>query len=137
MAGLKTLTWQYLSGMKYFEHKFPINPSSMTRWRKRIGEAGAEELLKQTIEADLKLKAIKSTQLKRVNVDTTVQEKDIRFPADARLYDQARERLLKEAKKREVQLRQNYNHLSKQLMLKQGRYAHARQMKEPVSAPGN
>ena len=26
--------WQHLSGMKYFEHKAPINPSSMTRWRK-------------------------------------------------------------------------------------------------------
>lgn len=121
--------WQYFSGMKYFEHKFPINPSSMTRWRKRIGEAGAEELLKQTIEAGLKLKAIKVTQLKRVNVDTTVQEKDIRFPTDARLYDRARERLVKEAKKREIKLRQTYNRLSKRLVLKQSRYAHARQMK--------
>lgn len=67
----------------------PIHPSSMTRWRKRNGEAGAEELLKQTIEAGLKLKAVKATQLKRVNVDTTVQEKDIRFSTDARLYDRA------------------------------------------------
>lgn len=104
--------WQHFSGMKYFEHKFPIHPSSMTRWRKRIGESGAEELLKQTIEAGLNLKAIKATQLKRVNVDTTVQEKDIRFPTDARLYDRARERLVKEAKKRGIQLRQNYNRLS-------------------------
>ena len=125
--------WQYFSGMKYFEHKFPINPSSMTRWRKRIGEAGAEELLKQTIEAGLKLKAIKSTQLRRVNIDTTVQEKDIRFPTDARLYDRARERLVKEAKKREIQLRQSYNRLSKRLVLKQSRYAHARQMKRARS----
>jgi IS5 family transposase len=121
--------WQYFSGMKYFEHTLPIHPSSMTRWRKRIGESGSEELLKQTIEAGLKLKAIKSTQLKRVNVDTTVQEKDIRFPTDARLYDRARERLVKEAKKRDIQLRQNYNRLSKRLVLKQSRYAHARQMK--------
>jgi IS5 family transposase len=121
--------WQYFSGMKYFEHKFPIHPSSMTRWRKRIGESGSEELLKQTIEAGLRLKAIKQTQLKRVNVDTTVQEKDIRFPTDARLYDRARERLVKEAKKRDIQLRQNYNRLSKGLVLKQNRYAHARQMK--------
>ena len=30
--------WQYFSGMKYFEHKYPINASSMTRWRTRIGE---------------------------------------------------------------------------------------------------
>ncbi len=125
--------WQYFSGMKYFEHKFPINPSSMTRWRKRIGENGAEELLKQTIDAGLKLKAIKITQLKRVNVDTTVQEKDIRFPTDARLYDRARERLVKEAKKQEIQLRQNYNRLSKRLLLKQSRYAHARQLKRARS----
>ena len=45
--------WQYFSGMKWFEHKAPIHPSSMTRWRKRIGDAGAEQLLKQTIEAGL------------------------------------------------------------------------------------
>ncbi len=115
--------------MKYFEHKFPIHPSSMTRWRKRIGESGAEELLKQTIEAGLKLKAVKVTQLKRVNVDTTVQEKDIRFPTDARLYDRARDRLVKEAKKRDINLRQNHNRLSRKLVLKQSRYAHARQMK--------
>ena len=68
--------WQHLSGMKYFEHKVPIEPSSMTRWRKRIGESGAETLLKETIEAGLKLKAVKATQLRRINVDTTVQEKD-------------------------------------------------------------
>ena len=71
--------WQYFSGMKWFEHELPINASSMTRWRKRIGEAGAEEFLKETIKAGLKLKAVKSFQLKRVNIDTTVQEKEIRF----------------------------------------------------------
>jgi IS5 family transposase len=86
--------WQYFSGMKFFEHEVPINPSSMTRWRKRIGEAGAEELLKETIKAGLKLKAVKPFQLKRVNIDTTVQEKEIRFPTDARLYDRARQRLV-------------------------------------------
>lgn len=121
--------WQYFSGMKHFEHKLPIHPSSMTRWRKRIGEKGATDLLKQTIEAGLKLKAIKPSQLKRINVDTTVQEKNIRFPTDARLYDRARERLVKEAKIREIPLRQNYNRCSKQLVLKQSRYAHARQLK--------
>ena len=88
--------WQYFSGMKYFEHEFPIHPTSMTRWRKRIGESGAEELLKETIEAGLKLKAVKKTQLKRINIDTTVQEKDIRFPTDARLYDRVRELLVRD-----------------------------------------
>ena len=121
--------WQYLGGMKYFEHDLPIHPSSMTRWRKRVGEAGAEELLKETIEAGLRLKAVKAYQLKRVNIDTTVQEKDIRFPTDARSYDRARQRLVKAAKQRKIKLRQNYNRLSKQMLAQQSRYAHAKQMK--------
>ena len=121
--------WQYLSGMKWFEHDLPINPSSMTRWRNRIGEAGAEELLKETIAAGLRLKAVKSYQLKRVNIDTTVQEKDIRFPTDARLCDRARQRLVDAAKERGIELRQNYNRNARRLVCKQSRYAHARQMK--------
>jgi IS5 family transposase len=121
--------WQFLSGMKWFEHKMPIHPSSMSRWRKRIGDSGAEELLKQTIEAGLKLKAVKPHQLKRINVDTTVQEKEIRFPTDARLYDRARQRLVDEAKIRDIKIRQNYNRLSKQLLAQQSRYAHAKQIK--------
>jgi IS5 family transposase len=121
--------WQYFSGMKWFEHELPINASSMTRWRKRIGEAGAEELLKETIKAGLKLKAVKSFQLKRVNIDTTVQEKEIRFPTDARLYDRARQRLVDFAKERGIKLRQNYNRKSKQMLYWQSRYSHARQMK--------
>ena len=121
--------WQSFSGNQYFEHKKPINPSSMTNFRKRIGEAGAEELLRETIEAGLRLKAIKPHQLKRVNVDTTVQEKHIRFPTDARLYDRARERLVTAADERGIDLRQNYNRKAKEHLLMSNRYAHARQMK--------
>ena len=67
----------------------------MSRWRKRIGDAGAEQLLKETIDADLKSRAVKAFMLKRINVDTTVQEKEVRFPTDSRLYDRARQRLVK------------------------------------------
>ncbi len=64
---------------------FAIHPSSITRWRKRIGDAGAEELLKETTEAVLEVKAVRQQQFDRVNVDTTVREKENRFPSDARL----------------------------------------------------
>ena len=121
--------WQYLSGMKYFEHKPLLDPSSMTRWRKRVKESGAEELLKEVISAGLRLKAIKKSQLKRVNVDTTVQEKFIRFPTDARLYDRSRSTLVRLAKERGIKLRQNYNRLSRNMLINQSRYARARQMK--------
>ncbi len=32
--------WQYFCGNEYFEHDFPIDASSMTRWRKRVSESG-------------------------------------------------------------------------------------------------
>jgi transposase, IS5 family len=126
--------WQYLSGMKYFEHRRPIDPSTMTYWRKRVGEAGAEAMLKETIEAGLALKAIKPSQLARVNVDTTVQEKHVRFPTDARLYNRARERLVKLARRRKIKLRQNYRLVGKRLLFAVNRYRHARQMKRAGAA---
>lgn len=121
--------WQYLSGEKYFLHEMPIDPSSMTRWRKRIGETGAEHLLSETIMTGMRLKAVKVNQLKCVNVDTTVQEKHIRFPTDARLYDRARERLVSAAKVCGIVLRQSYSRVSKRLLMMQSRYAHAQQYK--------
>jgi IS5 family transposase len=121
--------WQHFSGNQYFEHDKPIDPTSMTRFRNRIGEAGAEELLKETIVAGQKLKAITPHQLKRVNVDTTVQEKEVRYPTDSRLYERSRERLVKAAAERGIDLRQNYNRTAKHQLLMSHRYAHARQMK--------
>lgn len=121
--------WQFLSGMKFFEHAKPIDPSSMTRWRNRVGKDGAEEMLKETIRTGLITKAVKPTQLKKVNVDTTVQEKNIRFPTDGRLYDRARETLVRLAKKQDIKLRQTYSRVGKRLLLKASRYAHARQGK--------
>jgi hypothetical protein len=47
-------THQYFCGETYFQHEPPIDPSSMTRWRKRIGEEGVERLLVGTIEAAVK-----------------------------------------------------------------------------------
>ena len=43
--------WQYFTGQTYLQTQSPIDPSSLTRWRKRIGEAGVETLLQLTIVA--------------------------------------------------------------------------------------
>jgi len=121
--------WQYFSGRQHFEYKLPVDPSSMTRWRKRIGEDGAEALLKQTIETGIKQGYLKRTDCKRVSVDTTVQTKDIRFPTDARLYDRMREKLVNTAKDEGIELRQTYTRVGKKSLQRQQNYAHARQMK--------
>lgn len=66
--------WQYFSGRQYFEHRMPIDPSSMTRWRKRLGQAGAEAMLKATIETAVAMRALSPAQVRHVNVDTTVAD---------------------------------------------------------------
>jgi IS5 family transposase len=73
----------------------PIEASSMTRWRLRLGEVGVEQLLRATIDARIRMQVIWLAQLKRINVDSTVQTKAIRYSTDARLYNRCRERLVK------------------------------------------
>ncbi len=121
--------WQQFSGERYFQHRLPIDASSMTRWRGRLGEAGAEQMLRETIAAGIKMGSIRPAQLKRINVDTTVQTKAIRYPTDARLYHRCRERLVKAARREGVVIKQSYQHVGKRLLLASSRYAHARQMK--------
>jgi len=121
--------YQHFTGEVFFQHRPPIDPSSLTRWRNRIGEEGAEWLLTKTIEAGRNSGTVDDTSLSRVSVDTTVMEKNIAHPTDARLYDKARRQLVALADEAEVTLRQNYNRLAPCLAMQAGRYAHARQFK--------
>lgn len=121
--------WQHFCGETFFQHRLPIDPSSLTRWRKRIGEEGVEWMLTETIKAGQRAGAVKSNDLKRVTVDTTVMEKNIAHPTDARLYETARRKLVGLAREAGLNLRQNYNRLGPRLAGQVGRYAHARQFK--------
>ena len=75
--------------------------------------------------------AIESKDLKRVVVDTTVQEKAIAHPTDARLTHWAIEKLVETAKCEGVELRQSYLRVAKRAAIMAGRYTHAHQ-----SGPG-
>ena len=121
--------YQHFTGETFFQHRPPIDPSSLTRWRKRIGEEGVEWLLTKTIEAGRASGAVSDKSLKRVAVDTTVMEKTIAPPTDARLYERARALLAGLAKEAGVELRQSYARLAPRLTIQVGRYAHARQFK--------
>lgn len=121
--------WQYFCGEQYFQHELPIDPSSMSRWRKRIGEDGAQLILKLTLAAGVKSKAVRLTSFERISVDTTVQSKAVAFPTDSNLYNRSRERLVKLAEECSIPLRQSYSRLGPQALLNVGRYLHARQGK--------
>jgi IS5 family transposase len=126
--------WQHFSGQRTFQHRVPIEPSSRPRWRQRLGEAGAEQMLRTTIDAGIRMRVIRPAQLKRINVDTTVQTKAIRFPTDARLYNRCRARLVKMARQQGLVIKQSYEHVGRRLLMLSSRYAHARQMKRARAA---
>jgi IS5 family transposase len=130
LAGwLENPYWQYFTGGVHFEHELPFDSSSMTHWRRRIRQEGAEEMLAESIRTGLKTKLIRKSDLERVNVDTTVQEKNVRHPTDARLYHRSIETLVRAAEEAGVELRQTYRRVAKRSMLKIGGYSKARQMK--------
>ena len=81
----------------YMQHELPIDPSSLSKWRKRVGAERLEKLLEATIQTALAMKALRPQELQQVNVDTTVQEKAIAFPTDARLYHKMRVALVRRA----------------------------------------
>ena len=57
--------WQVFTGEEYLQINPPIDPSSLTRWRNRLGESGVEELLSVTLDV-----AVRSGQLKEKNLES-------------------------------------------------------------------
>lgn len=121
--------WQFFCGCVYMQHEPPIDPSSLSYWRGRVGDDLFERLLGLTINGARVYGLVKDNDLKQMNVDTTVQEKAIAFPTDSRLYDKARCTLVREAQRRGIDLRQSYVRVGKRALVQQGRYAHAKQFK--------
>lgn len=121
--------WQYFCGFEYFQKTLPAHFTMMTKFRGRIGPKGAEKMLQAIIKTAVKAGALKKRNMRRVVVDTTVQEKAITFPTDAKLYRKMCEVLVASAKKLRIKLRQSYKRKGKQALFRQARYAHAKQYK--------
>lgn len=121
--------WQLFSGMTFYEPKLPCDPAQIRRFRRVLGEAGVEQLLKTTIEAAVAMNAAKPKDLERVIVDTTVQEKAIAHPTDSRLLEVAREKIARLAKRAGITLKQTFAKEGQTLRRKADGYAHAKQFR--------
>lgn len=120
--------WQYFCGYEQLQHQLPLHPTSLVKWRHRVGDK-LDTLLQEILNVAIETKALKPHALKQVNVDTTVHEKAIAFPTDARLYHKMRVTLVREAQKRDIVLRQSFKKVGKKAFIMQGRYSTAQQMK--------
>src|SRR5271167_2496628 len=121
--------YQYFCGEEFFQHRLPLDRSSMSNWRNRMGEERLQALLQESLAVATKTGAMKPGDLARIIVDTTVQPKNITFPTDAKLLNRAREKLVRLAKQLGVKLRQSYTRVGKSSLIQHQRYAHAKQFK--------
>jgi IS5 family transposase len=120
----ETPTWQYFSGMDYFEHRAPCDPSLIGKFHQLIGEEGVEELLAKTIAVAVNLKLISKKALETV-VFTTVQPKAVAYPTDSRLLEVCRAKLVGLAKAAGIALKQTFAKEGKTLTRQASGYAHA------------
>ncbi len=93
--------YQYFCGMESFTIAKPCVPTELVEFRHRIGEAGMELILKESIRVNLLLddkrkenenrndgkdgRGRKSDTEQTAFIDSTVQEKNVTFPTDSKL----------------------------------------------------
>jgi len=103
---------QLFCGESHFQHALPLDRSSMTRWRKRIGPERLELLLAETLATAERAGAAEPKHFERVTVDTTVQPKAVTHPTDSKLIHRGLEILGRLARRHGVALRQSYTRVS-------------------------
>lgn len=121
--------WQYFCGYTHMQHECPLHPTALVKWRKRVGAKRLSALLRETIDLAVREQHVSRRDLERVNVDTTVQEKNITHPTDAKLLSRCIAKLAAAAQQRGIVLRQSYVRVGKRAAIKASRYAHARQFR--------
>jgi transposase, IS5 family len=116
---------QLFCGEIYFQHVLPLDRSSMTRWRQRIGPERLELLLAESLAAAQRGGAVEERHLRRVTIDTTVQPKAATHPTDSKLLHRGIEILARLARRHGVRLRQSYLRVARRARREAAKLIHA------------
>jgi len=111
--------YQVFCGLTEFSRKLPCDSTELVKFRQRIGKHGIERIFKMSVALHGK-QALEDT----VNIDTTVQEKNITYPTDAKLAIKIINRLNKIAKVHGIQQRRTYRKEVKALRLQIRHFRH-------------
>jgi len=110
----ENIYYQYFCGKEEFVPIVPCEASELVHFRKRIGEAGVELILKESIRVNGK-----DGEEENASIDSTVQEKNITYPTDNKLHRKIINRCKKIAQKEDLTLRQSYTYILKKLAVDQ------------------
>jgi len=103
--------FQYFGGFTQQQWGAPCAASDLVFFRHRIGEEGVEKIFQHTINLHGK-----DGHDPNVSIDTTVQEKNITYPTDAKLQKKIIDKCVKKAKEEGIKLRRTYTRTTKQLV---------------------
>ena len=134
MAWVCNPYYQYFCGETHFQHRPPINPITLGRWRKQLGEESLEYLYSTMLNTALNLGAVEAKNLAHVCVDSTVMEKNIAYPTDSNLLLKVLQKMVQLMQDNQLTVRQTYAREALRLAQKIGRYAHAKQFKRMRAA---
>jgi IS5 family transposase len=109
----ENLYFQYFSGEQHFQPNIPCVPTELVAFRQRIGEEGVELILQESIRVNDPPDGDNPGVV--VSVDTTVQEKNITYPTDDKLYKKIIKKCWIIADKENIDLRQSYTRVIKKL----------------------
>ena len=105
--------YQYLGGEQFYRPSAPCSSTELVAFRKRIGEEGMTLILKESIQ----LNRTKDDDNfgETISLDTTVQEKNITYPTDDKLYKKIIKKCVDIAENADVVLHQTYSKELKKL----------------------
>lgn len=106
----ENLYYQYFCGEQVFQCGAPCEASELVHFLKRIGEKGVELILQESIRVNGQ-----DGKDGEVQIDTTVQEKNITFPTDGKLHKRIIDKCRQIAQRSQIRLRQCYRRTIKQL----------------------
>lgn len=113
--------YQYFCGLKSFQNNEPCHSTELVKFRQRIGAQGVAIIFQCSVA--LHGEAVQETT---VNIDTTVQEKNITYPTDGKLAIKIINRLNKIAKDQRIKQRRTFVKEVKDLRLKLRFFRHVK-----------
>jgi len=122
--------WQAFCGYDFLQWEFPAHPTSLTRWRKRLGPDNLEKLLKVSINVAIKTKTVSPSELEKTIADTTVMPKAIAYPNEAKLLQRIIERIVRAAAQAHINLKRTFIRVSKKTLRNYQRLMHGKKIKQ-------